>query len=354
MSLATIAAERNALAALPGREQLVRREQWDSDYDYTNDRTVDRPANRVFVHISVTNPDSFATNAAHIRHIEAIGESRFPATGGSYNRATTPDATGFELQPIHRRGAHTVNVKEISTCVTDGCPSKGRTVTAPNRDFNLNFNARAYVYAANVDDPVSDAVIHEIAQQIAADMLAGFVEFDAPIHGHRCVAWKDCPGGRMFARLDEVAALVKHYVRDGFADEPPTEEIEMSVTVTKFGTTGRRMIGTIVYPISDGTYRTLLEGGVPLKQLSNDAIRALELILNGAYIEDDAKEDEQFAALSADHVKLSEQIARLALTLTPEQMQEIKDHMTEIVGGLPASKVDLDITVGGQPLPVPE
>jgi hypothetical protein len=226
----SITLERQRLAALRGRRQLRRREQWNSTYPYSTpqptsdpwpgrNRLVDEPANRVFVHISVTEARNFASNDAHIRHIEAIGRSRFPNTGVSYNRGTTPDATGYELQPMGRRGAHTVNDFKRATCTTAGCPSRGRTLTAPGRDWNLNYNARAYVIAQNVGDPVSTAQLHEVAQQIAADMLAGLVTRDAPIHGHRCVASKSCPAGPMWARMGELEDLVARYLSVGFDQE---------------------------------------------------------------------------------------------------------------------------------------
>jgi hypothetical protein len=221
--MTSITQERRLLADV-GRT-LRLRHQWGSTYDYTNARTVDEPATRVFVHISVTNPRNYGSNDAHIRAIEAIGKSRFPATGASYNRGHTPDGTAYELQPMGRRGAHTVNDFKRATCTTSGCPGRGHALTAPNRDWNLNYNARAYVIAQNVGDPVDLALVDSVARSIAADMFAGMVDRNAWIHGHRCVSSKSCPADPMWAWMDELEKRVSGYLLSGLKeDDMPTPE----------------------------------------------------------------------------------------------------------------------------------
>jgi hypothetical protein len=228
--MTTISQERAALAKV-GRS-LRTREQAGFRFDYTNPRAVDEPATRVFVHITITNPDSYRSDDAHARAVEAIGISRFPNTGVSYNRLIMQSGKAYEGQPIGRRGAHTVNDKRAATCSTSGCPGKGGPLTAPS--WNLNVNSRAYAICQNVNDAVTDAQLDSLARTIAADMLAGFVRKDAEIHGHRDVANKDCPGSKMWARMGELRRLVDHYLSVGFAKPgdvkppPTTGDDEMS------------------------------------------------------------------------------------------------------------------------------
>lgn len=218
--MTTITAERAALAKV-GRV-LIDREEWGSQFNYTTARTVVEPASRAFVHITVTNPSNYSSDFAHARAVEAIGMSRFPSTGGSYNRMHFQSGRAMELQPIGRRGAHTVNDYRRSPCSTSGCPTRGGSLTAP--DWNLNYNSRAYVICQNVGHAVTDAELHSVAKSIAADMLAGFLTRTAGIHGHRDVASKSCPGDRMWARMGELRSLVTHYVNKGFTTTPPPEE----------------------------------------------------------------------------------------------------------------------------------
>jgi hypothetical protein len=207
----TISAERSKLAKVG--LSLRRREQWGARRSYTDARSVTEPATRVFVHITVSNPSSYNGNDAHARAIEAIGISRFPKTGISYNRLIMPNGAIYEAQPIGRRGAHTVNDFRRSSCSTPGCPDRGSSLTAPS--WNLNINARSYAICQNVGHPVSDKMVDSIARAIAADKLAGFVTRSAPIHGHRCVASKSCPGDKMWARMGELERRVNHYVKNG-------------------------------------------------------------------------------------------------------------------------------------------
>lgn len=210
--MTTISQERSKLAALG--VELRRREQWGARFNYTNSRPVDEPATRVFVHITVTEPGNYASFDAHARAIENIGINRFPNTGISYNRLFMAGTRNvYEGQPIGRRGAHTVNDFRRSTCTTSGCPNRGGPLTAPS--WNLNINARSYVYCANVHHSVPDHVVDDMARVIAADKLAGFVAKNAQIHGHRCVSSKSCPGDKMWARMGELDKQVNHYLSTG-------------------------------------------------------------------------------------------------------------------------------------------
>ncbi|MGH6691347.1 MAG: N-acetylmuramoyl-L-alanine amidase [Gammaproteobacteria bacterium] len=217
--MTSIAQERSGLAVVGQR--LRTREQWGSRYDYTNARSVTEPATRVFVHISVTTPSNYASDDAHARAVESIGISRFPATGISYNRLFFRSGTASEGQPLGRRGAHTVNDFEISTCTRSGvgCPGRGGPLTAPGSPPNLNYNARAYVICQNVQHTVTDPQLDALARAIAADMLAGFVTRTSEIHGHRCVSSKSCPGNPMWARMGELRKLVDHYLTNGSTTE---------------------------------------------------------------------------------------------------------------------------------------
>lgn len=192
------------------------REDWGARRSYTDSNPVDEPATRVFVHITVTNPGNYSSFDAHARAIEAIGISRFPNTGISYNRLIQAGTLlVYEGQPIGRRGAHTVNDKEISPCSWFGrqCPGYNHSLTAPN--WNLNYNSRAYVYCANTFHSFDDNSLDTMARAIAADKMAGFVTNGAAIHGHRCVAWKSCPGDNVWARMHELEGLVTAYMEGG-------------------------------------------------------------------------------------------------------------------------------------------
>src|SRR5690606_20346286 len=182
-------------------------------HNYNTARTVHEPADHQYVHVTVTNPRSYASDDAHARGIEAIGRSRFPATGGSYNRLAMQSGRIYELQPMGRRGAHTVNDKKLSRCTTSGCPTRGGSMSAPS--YNLNYNARAYAIAQNVGDEVTATQLDNLARAMAADRLAGLVKRNAGIHGHRCVAWKDCPGPKMWRLMGELKKKVDHYVKHG-------------------------------------------------------------------------------------------------------------------------------------------
>lgn len=253
--MVSIAQERSKLAALG--VDLRRREEWQARFDYTGSRAVHEPATRVFIHITVTNPGSYASFDEHARAIENIGITRFPATGISYNRLFMAGTrTVYEGQPIGRRGAHTVNDFERSTCTTSGCPGRGGPLSAPS--WNLNINARSYVYCANVQHSVPDHVVDDMARVIAADKLAGFVTRDAEIHGHRCVSSKSCPGDKMWARMGEIDKLADHYLSTGLTeDDMPTAKEVAEATIDELQ---RRQYGTLVNGTQVTGFRALNYG----------------------------------------------------------------------------------------------
>lgn len=219
--MVSISAERASLARVGGG--LIRREQWSARRTYTDVRTVVEPARQVFIHVSVTNPNAYNSHAAHIRAIEAIGISRFPSTGVSYNRIIVFGVnTAYEAQPMGRRGAHTVNDFGHSTCRRWGsqCPGRGGSFNTAGHGTNLNYSARAYCYGALCEATATDSVVDTFARTIAVDMKAGLVRRDAEIHGHRCVSAKSCPCG-MWARMHDLRARINHYLSSDLEDDMP-------------------------------------------------------------------------------------------------------------------------------------
>jgi hypothetical protein len=223
--MTTISQERSLLAK-QGRSLRTREQAGFKFKRYGEARSVTEPARLVFVHITITNPKAYSSDDAHARAVEAIGISRFPNTGVSYNRLIMRSGASYEGQPMGRRGAHTVNDKNLTRCVSSGCPSKGGSI--PSAATNLNTVVRAYAICQNVGDTVTDAEVDSLARTIAADIRAGMVVRGADIHGHRCVAPKDCPAAKMWAQMSKLNSLVNHYVANGFgkpsSSSPPKQE----------------------------------------------------------------------------------------------------------------------------------
>jgi hypothetical protein len=217
-----VAGERIRLAA--EGLHIEHRETWGSTYSYTSTKPVIRPAKCLFLHVAVVNdPTSQSVESERqvMRNIEAIGVSRFPLTGISYNAACFDSGRLYEGQPLTRRGAHTLNDKELLTCPTHG----GSLTSSPA--WNLNYNARAMVLPQNVGDDVTPAQIDSIARWGAALIRAGEVAKGAIWHGHRDVAFKDCPGDTGYAAIPKIQALTNHYVTVGLTQvEPMKEETE--------------------------------------------------------------------------------------------------------------------------------
>jgi hypothetical protein len=196
-----IAGERRRLAAQGLKHE--HREGWGSRLSYTSDRTVTRPASWLFLHIAVIGAPSqtAASERAAMRTIENIGQDRF-GIGCSYNEAACQSGRLYELQPLTRRGAHTVN-----DLVNPNFP-RG----------SLNYTARALVLPQNVGDAVTNAQIDAAARWGAACIRAGEVKAGARWYGHRDVTQKSCPGDKAYARLAELNRLTRHYEANGLGE----------------------------------------------------------------------------------------------------------------------------------------
>lgn len=204
-----IAGERARLAA----QGLVitYREAWGAVLDYTSNRTVNRPAQWLFLHITVTaDPaDTVAAESAACRVVEAIGQERF-GIGWSYNAGVMQSGRLYEGQPLTRRGAHTVNDK-------------------PNPSFptgSLNYDARALALVQNVQDVVTDAQIDSAARWGAALRRSGEAIANARWYGHRDVTAKSCPGDIAYARLAELNHLTDYYAAQPVKPTPPPPVLE--------------------------------------------------------------------------------------------------------------------------------
>jgi hypothetical protein len=224
----TIAQERTKWNAVSGHPTMRTRNEWGAKRSYTDSNPVDEPATRIFIHITITNPSNYSSYDRHAQAVEAIGISRFPNTGISYNRLFMAGSTVVrEGQPIGRRGAHTVNDFKRSDCSTTGCPGRGTSITAPNRNWNLNYNARSYVICQNVGHSVPDAMVDLMARAIVTDYRAGFITLAAAhnLHGHRCVSAKSCPANQMWAKMGLLHTKIHHYIDKGLGPTPlPPQE----------------------------------------------------------------------------------------------------------------------------------
>jgi hypothetical protein len=220
----TIAQQRERWNAVPGHPAIRLRSQWGAQRSYTDDNPVTHPATRVFVHISVTNPANYNGNDAHAQAIERIGISRFPNTGISYNFGIMPNGALYEFQPVGRRGAHTVNDDKRRTCTKYGyqCPGYQSGLTATDSSgWNLNYNARSFVFCAIESTPVTAAVVEIFALAIYTAYKAGFITKDAAqnIHGHRCVSSKGCPGAKMWAVMKTIQSKINQLIAGGVQED---------------------------------------------------------------------------------------------------------------------------------------
>lgn len=193
----SVATERAALFA-QGLD-IVKREDWGAVCSYTSPRSVVTPASFLFLHVAVIRQSG--DPAKDMRVIERIGQDRF-GIGCSYNAAASFDARLWEMQPLGRRGAHTVNDK--------------RDPRFPAG--SLNHVARALVLPQMDGDPVSDGQIDVAARWAAACIRAGFVKPGAVWFGHRDVAWKGCPGDAGYRRLPELNRLTRYYETHGLEE----------------------------------------------------------------------------------------------------------------------------------------
>jgi hypothetical protein len=192
------------------------RQQWGATGKYLDARTVVEPAQAFFLHVAVvTDPgDLVGTEDKVARAIERIGWARFPNTGMSYNALAFNSGRLYEGQPWGRRGAHTYNDKKRRTCSEPGCPNRGKKLPAGGSDgWNLNYTARALVLPQMHTVPVTDAQVEDAARWAAQAIKAGLAAPGARWHGHRCVAWKECPGNPAWARLAEVQRRTDELVK---------------------------------------------------------------------------------------------------------------------------------------------
>jgi hypothetical protein len=246
---------------------LRTREQARLRFDYRSSRPVTEPAVADFNHISVTNPRNYGSNDAHWRAIENIGITRFPSTGISYNGGVLPGGVLYEGQPWGRRGAHTVNTREWSHCAMSGCPSKGSSIWAPS--WNNNITGRALVFARNLADPVTNDDVDAAARYWAGHKLCGLLTKSARLHGHRCCSSKDCPGNRVWVRMDDIQDLTATYVRTGLPGIPPPPPPPPPPKP--------KGIDMFVTPYGSSLYRAVVEESsdvVPISQVGAERLKA--------------------------------------------------------------------------------
>jgi hypothetical protein len=164
------------------------------------------PADYHFIHITVTgDTDLPADGKAGARLVESYGLSTPPMV--SYQDLITNEGRYFQGQNYGVKGTHTVNDKKV-----------------PGFAFDLNAEGYATAIMQNVGDEVTDEQVRLAAMICAARELLGLVKKHAPIYPHRMFAWKECPGDRMVARLDDVIRLRDTYVAAG---RLPSKEDDM-------------------------------------------------------------------------------------------------------------------------------
>lgn len=195
------------------------REEWSSQ-SYTSDRTVYTPVEGFVLHISVTIDHGGLPGHEHgdMRVIERIGNERFGGIGFPYNAAIFDTGRLYEGQPLTRRGAHTVDDKNI-----------GYKSTGSSR--SMNYWWRAIVLPQMVTDDVTDAQVDQCARWAAAQIRAGYAKRNAIWIGHRDVAWKACPGDTGYARLPEIRVRTEHYVVNGLKPTKPPAPLEDDMPV---------------------------------------------------------------------------------------------------------------------------
>lgn len=203
--MTNIASER-ALLDQQGLD-IITREEWGAVQDYDSDRDVFTPVEGFVLHIAVTGDtgNTRASEHANLRTIESIGQQRF-GIGMSYNAVIFDTGRLYEGQPLTRRGAHTVDDKNI-----------GYKSTGSSR--SMNFWWRAIVLPQQEADDVTDAQVHQIAKWAAAQMRAGYAKRNPIWIGHRDVAFKACPGNTGYARLGEIRHLTEFYFRNGLEED---------------------------------------------------------------------------------------------------------------------------------------
>lgn len=349
--MVSISQERSLLKAV-GLCDYRYREDWGARRSYTDVRTVIEPATRVFVHITVTNPENYSSFDRHAQAIESIGISRFPNTGMSYNRLIMAGTLlVYEGQPMGRRGAHTVNDKRIDPCSWFGsqCPGYKGPLSAPS--WNLNYNARSYVYCANTWHSFDDNSLDTMARAIAADKLAGLMTKSAQIHGHRCVSWKSCPGDKVWARMHELESMVNFYLeggdvalsRDQTTDAVwnndgviPNSSRDPKKDTNKFLTGAtylRRLQDRVVYPHSTDRLVTVIQK--PILDRLDDLQRQIEST-EIRLVEIGESNNAELLQLSSEHAELRAQLAAIQRILDSDKYLNWSELGEQAWADLPA------------------
>lgn len=172
----------------------------------------DGPADYHFFHITVTpDTDTVLEGKAGARKVESYGLSKPPMV--SYQDLITNERKYFQGQDYGTKGTHTVNNKNV-----------------PGFPFDLNKEGYALAIMQNVQDEVTDEQVELAAMVYAARELVGFVKKFAPIYPHRKFAYKECPGDKAVARLDEIQKLKDKFVRQGYI---PNLELENRIKMLK-------------------------------------------------------------------------------------------------------------------------
>lgn len=137
-------------------------------------------AEEIAVHHTVTYAaaNTPASERAHMRELEDIGQSRF-GRGISYNVLIFPSGRAYQGVSFSRRGTHT----------------GGHNSTVRSLSFVGNFER---------DTPTPAALA--TAAAIIAEGRGDLWRTDAPVKGHRDYKDTECPGDHLYARLADLAA----------------------------------------------------------------------------------------------------------------------------------------------------
>lgn len=240
---------------------MTTRETWGAAENYNSDRTVFTPVEGFVLHISVTLDHGDLTGDEHrdMRTIEAIGQQRF-GIGMSYNAAVFDTGRLYEGQPLTRRGAHTVDDKNV-----------GYKSTGSSR--SMNFWWRAIVLPQLEKDDVTDAQVHQSARWAAAQIRAGYARRDAKWIGHRDVAWKACPGNTGYARLGEIRNLTEYYVVNGIVPVPGSAMEDDGMTMIRRRSNGWVALvvaGKVIPVTGPNNWAEAEAGGLPRVILDDD------------------------------------------------------------------------------------
>lgn len=169
-------------------------------------KPVDLPVSYIFAHITVTsvNGDEGA------RLIEQIGMERF-GSGVSYNWMVDHEThTIYEGQPLHAKGTHTVNDKNVA-----GYP------------YNLNYAGHAVAFMAMPGDKFCAKCEELFAAIQAAERLEDTLRETAAYLPHSKFAWKDCPTDAVRNALPRINKLADEMVNGKaltqFREDPQPE-----------------------------------------------------------------------------------------------------------------------------------